>query len=99
MHRTTFTRQAANLWAVKKELQKHLLGRIGSDLQISPIDGFPVEVCRFAQAYRCRCSGEDSAFGYDEAKKADLLRLTRPPESVLAGGDSQQRRPRPGQRP
>src|SRR5215207_6544752 len=28
VHRTTFARQAANLWAVKKMLWKHLLGRI-----------------------------------------------------------------------
>jgi hypothetical protein len=31
LHRTTFTRQAANLWAVKAQLRQQLLGRVGFD--------------------------------------------------------------------
>jgi Transposase DDE domain len=69
VHRTTFTRQAANLWAVKKELQKHLLGQIHFDHKVSLIDSFPMPVCRFARAYRCRRLTEESTFGYDETRK------------------------------
>jgi hypothetical protein len=69
VHRTTFVRQAANLWAVKEQLWKHLLDRLDFDSKVSLIDSFPVAVCRFARAYRCRRLAEVSAFGYDETKK------------------------------
>jgi hypothetical protein len=42
VHRTTFLRQATNLWAVKKMLWKHLLGRIRFDPKVSLIDSAPV---------------------------------------------------------
>src|SRR5215216_3436564 len=48
VHRTTFTRQMANLWVLKKRLWRHLLDRIGYDPQISLIDSFPVPTCRFS---------------------------------------------------
>ncbi len=35
VHRTTFMRQAANLWTAKQGLQKHLLDRTGFDPKIS----------------------------------------------------------------
>ena len=50
VHRTTFARQAANLWAAKEVLWKHLLGRIRFDPEVSLIDSSPVPVCRFATA-------------------------------------------------
>jgi hypothetical protein len=37
VHRTTFTRQAANLWAVKQRLWQHLLTQIGFDPQVALI--------------------------------------------------------------
>jgi hypothetical protein len=46
VHRTTFLRQAANLWAVKKMLWKHLLSRIRFDPVVSLIDSSPR--CRYA---------------------------------------------------
>jgi hypothetical protein len=45
VHRTTFTRQAANLWAVKAQLRQQLLGQISFDPQVSILDSFP---CRSA---------------------------------------------------
>ncbi len=75
VHRTTFCRQAANLWAVKEMLRKHLLGRIDFDPGVSLIDSFPVPTCRFARAYRCRRLAEESAFGYDETKKQTFYGL------------------------
>lgn len=75
IHRTTFTRQMANLWAAKRELRRHLLERIYFDPAISLIDGFPIPVCRFARAYRCRRLAEESAFGYDEVAKQTFYGL------------------------
>ena len=73
--RTTFLRQAANLWAVKKLLWKHLLSRIRFDPEVSLIDSSPMPVCRFARAYRCRRLAEESAFGYDEMTKQTFYGL------------------------
>jgi hypothetical protein len=69
VHRTTFCRQAANLWVVKDWLWKHLLNRVRFEASLSLVDSFPVEVRRFARAYRCRLLAEESAFGYDEMAK------------------------------
>ena len=75
VHRTTFTRQAANLWAVKERLWRHLLGRVRFDPAISLVDSFPVPVCRFARTYRCRRLAQESAFGYDEMSKQTFYGL------------------------
>jgi hypothetical protein len=75
VHRTTFCRQAANLWAVKEVLWKHLLGQMCFDPEVSLIDSFPVPTCHFARAYRCRRLAEESAFGYDEMTKQTFYGL------------------------
>lgn len=75
VHRTTFTRQMANLWAIKRKLWRELLGRIGFDPEVSLIDSFPLPVCRFARAYRCRVLAQESAFGYDEMSKQTFYGL------------------------
>ena len=75
VHRTTFTRQAANLWAVKEKLWKHLLGQVRFYPEVSLVDSFPVPVCRFARAYRCRVLAEESAFGHDEMSKQTFYGL------------------------
>ncbi len=64
--RTTFTRQAANLWVAKTHLWRHVLGQVQCDPQISLLDSFPVPVCRFARAYRCRTWAGIAAYGRDE---------------------------------
>jgi hypothetical protein len=69
VHRTTFTRQAANLWAVKAQLRQQLLGRVGFDPQVSILDSFRMPVCRFGRAYRCRWLAGLAAFGRDEGAK------------------------------
>lgn len=66
VHRTTFARQAANLWKVKEHLQEHLQNRIGRDPLISITDSFPIPVCRFARAYRCQRLAPEAAYGHDE---------------------------------
>ncbi len=71
VHRTTFARQAANLWAVKRQLWQRLATRVPHDSGLSILDSVPVAVCRFARARRCRLFAGEAAFGYDE-----LLRQT-----------------------
>lgn len=65
LHRTTFVRQAANLWRLKERLWQHVLARIPHDPTFAIIDSFPLPVCQFARAYRCRRFRGDAAFGKD----------------------------------
>jgi len=67
--RTTFTRQAANLWKIKQELWQMVAQHIDHDPYISIVDSFPVPVCRFARAPRCRSFGEVAAYGHDEVAR------------------------------
>jgi hypothetical protein len=69
VHRTTFTRQAANLWRVKEQLWQALLKQIQFDERISIVDSFPQPVCRFARANRARLFSGQAAYGYDELAK------------------------------
>lgn len=69
VHRTTFVRQATNLWCVKEAIWQWLLPQIDFDEQISLVDSFPVPVCRFARASRCRLFRGQAAYGYDELAK------------------------------
>ncbi len=73
LHRTTFTRQAANLWQVKARLWQQLLRGLQLDRRLSLIDSFPLPVCRFARARRCRRLRELSAYGFDEMAKQTFL--------------------------
>ena len=79
--RTTFMRQAANLWWVKQQLQERLVADLGArtaDCHI--IDGFPITVCKLARASRSRVLKAEAEYGYCAAKdehyyglKANLL--------------------------
>lgn len=69
LHRVTFTRQAANLWAVKEWLWQRLIERVEHDEEVSIIDSFPMPVCRFARAKRCKRFAGEAAFGYDAVAK------------------------------
>jgi hypothetical protein len=73
LHRTTFTRQAANLWRVKARLWQRLLRGLELDRAVSLVDSFPLPVCRFARARRCRRLRELSAYGFDEMAKQTFL--------------------------
>ena len=54
LHRTTVERQAANLWALKERLWLRLLLQTPHDPTLGLLDSFPVPVCGFARAPRCR---------------------------------------------
>ena len=63
--RTTFVRQAANLWVVKEQLWRRVLAAVPHDDRFAVVDSFPIPVCRFARAYRCRRFRGEAAFGKD----------------------------------
>jgi hypothetical protein len=65
LHRTTFVRQAANLWRLKERLWQDVLAQVPHDEHFAIIDSFPVPVCQFARAYRCRRFRAEAAFGKD----------------------------------
>ena len=65
VHRTTFVRQAANLWRLKERLWQHALGQLSHDATLALIDSFPLPVCQFARAHRCRRFRGEAAFGKD----------------------------------
>lgn len=75
VHRTTFTRQAANLWAVTERLWRLLLERVPHDPALSLIDSVPMPVCRFGRAYGCVRFRGQAAFGRDTGSKATFYGL------------------------
>lgn len=67
--RTTFLRQAANLWRVKQQIREDLLKRLlplGSLVSIT--DGFPMPVCGFRRAYFSSIFKGCATYGYCAAK-------------------------------
>lgn len=68
--RTTFVRQAANLWAVKERLwcliRDHVLLY---DPTVAIVDSMPIPVCQFARAYRCRRFDDTASFGKDHTTR------------------------------
>jgi hypothetical protein len=69
VHRTTFARQAANLWRVKEQLWQQLLEPTCCDPTWALVDSFPVPVCRFARAQRCRSFRAEAGYGKDHSIK------------------------------
>ena len=62
--RSTFTRQAANIWKLKQLLQKQLFDETGDSLDcIRIVDGFPIPVCHFARARRGACFKGEAGYG------------------------------------
>jgi hypothetical protein len=84
VHRTTFARQAANLWVVKERLWDVLRDHLLHDPALSMVDSVPVPVCRFGRAYTCSRFRGLAAFGRDTGSKAtyyglrDHLRISWP---------------------
>ncbi len=69
VHRTTFARQAANLWKVNEHLWQELLAEPPHDRTFALCDSVPLPVCLFARAYRCRRFKGEAAFGKDTLLK------------------------------
>ena len=68
--RTTFVRQAANLWAVKERLWCWLRDELISyDERMSIVDSVPLPVCRFARAPWCVRFRGQASYGKDHADR------------------------------
>src|SRR5512143_4286812 len=68
--RSTFVRQAANLWRVKQVLHERLvaeLGARGADGYI--IDGFPIAVCKLVRAIHSQVLKAEADYVYCAAKR------------------------------
>lgn len=69
-YRTTFVRQAANLWQYKQLLQKKLAEKMGAFLDnIHLVDGLPIPLCCFNRAQGCRSFKGEANYGYCASKK------------------------------
>lgn len=70
LHRTTFVRQAANLWAIKERLFCWLRDEvIRYDPLLSRVDSVPLAVCRFARAPWCVRFRGVASYGKDHADR------------------------------
>lgn len=67
VHRTTFTRQAANLWKLKEALWQKLVRQTYCDQSFGLVDSFPVHVCRFARAPKCKGFRGQAGYGKDHS--------------------------------
>ena len=68
--RSTFARQAANLWQYKQIIQVTLatqLGAFSSDIHL--VDGLPIPLCSFRRAAGCRLFRDLATYGYCAAKQ------------------------------
>lgn len=66
VERTTFARQAANLWWVKQQLWQRLAGRLTELDWLWLVDSLPLPVCQFARAPWCRRFDCSATYGRDE---------------------------------
>lgn len=69
VHRTTFARQAANLWVAKQEVWRWLIDHLGGDPALSLVDSMPLAICRFAHAPACQCFRGIARFGQDTSSR------------------------------
>src|SRR5215208_6659680 len=69
VHRTTFARQAANLWKIKERLWQELLDLTPHDRAFAMCDSMPLPACLFARAYRCSRFRGEATFGKDSLLK------------------------------
>jgi hypothetical protein len=67
--RSSFVRQAANLWQYKQRLQQQLAVELGAFADaVHLVDGLPMRLCCFTYAGRCRSFQGSAGFGYCAAK-------------------------------
>lgn len=83
-HRTTFARQAANLWHVKEMIWRRLAEAAPADDRLHIVDSMPIPVCRFARASFSRNFRGAARYGKDHSDRQTFYgfrlhaRLTRP---------------------
>lgn len=67
--RTSFTRQAANLWRIKASIQQQIIrqaNQVFAPLQV--IDTIPLQVCQWIRGIRDKCFKPAADYGYCAAK-------------------------------
>jgi hypothetical protein len=69
LDRTTFTRQAANLWRVKQLIQERLAHRLLGADPLWLVDSLPIDACQFARATFCRRFAGQADYGYCHLRK------------------------------
>lgn len=68
--RSTFVRQAANLWQYKAMIQQRVARQLGADDDdVHLVDGIPIPLCQFSRAPQCRSFQGEAGYGCCAAKK------------------------------
>jgi len=68
--RSSFVRQAANLWRIKQLLHERLVAELGARAANGHIiDGFPIAVCKPVRAVRSQVLKAEADYGYCAAKR------------------------------
>ena len=89
LNRTTFARQAANLWAVKRLIQQRLAAHLAEGDPVWLVDSLPVDACQFARATFCERFAGQADYGYCHLRKRTFygfrlhLRVSR--DGVILG--------------
>ncbi|MGN7612091.1 IS982 family transposase, partial [Magnetococcales bacterium HHB-1] len=67
--RSAFAKQAANLVSIKEQVQMQLADSMGAIKDpVHIVDGFPIPICHFRRAKRCRSCWEGATYGYCASK-------------------------------
>src|SRR5271155_2335288 len=67
--RSTFIRQAANLWSIKQRLQKTLAEQLGGYADtVHIVDGYPMPVCHFKRAHHSKVFKGEANYGHCASK-------------------------------
>lgn len=69
LSRTSFVRQAANLWKVKHLIHSRLASWLTGDDPRWLVDSLPIDACQFARATFCRRFAGVADYGYDHLRK------------------------------
>ncbi len=89
VHRTTFARQAANLWRVKQLLPQRLAKHLAGDDPLWLVDSLPIDACQFARATFCRRFAGQADYGYCHLRKRTFygfrLHLRTSRDGVILG--------------
>jgi hypothetical protein len=89
LDRTTFTRQAANLWRIKQLLHERLAQRLAGDDPLWLVDSLPIDACQFARATFCQRFWGQADYGYCHLRKRTFygfrLHLRSSRDGVILG--------------
>ena len=88
LHRTTFARQAANLWWVAIQLHRRLAQHLVERAPFWLLDSVGLPVCQLTRADHCRCFADVAHVGREHEKSGYFygfrVHLRTSPEGVIA---------------